>query len=75
VPDAEIHLLDAGHFALDEQPGQIAELTRAFLLLPRSCCYCCYSKRTLPGVVIRRSSGSVTAMIAKAITSPAPIRS
>ena len=34
-----------------------------------------YSKRTLPGAVIRRSSGSVTAMIAKAMTSPAPIRS
>jgi pimeloyl-ACP methyl ester carboxylesterase len=32
VPDAEVHLLDAGHFALDEQPDQIAELTRAFLL-------------------------------------------
>lgn len=31
VPDAEVHLLDAGHFALDEQPGEIAELVRAFL--------------------------------------------
>jgi pimeloyl-ACP methyl ester carboxylesterase len=31
VPDAEVHLLDAGHFALDEQPGQIADLTRQFL--------------------------------------------
>ncbi len=32
VPDAEVHLLDAGHFALDEQADQIAELARAFLL-------------------------------------------
>jgi pimeloyl-ACP methyl ester carboxylesterase len=31
VPDAEVHVLDAGHFALDEQPGQIADLTRGFL--------------------------------------------
>jgi pimeloyl-ACP methyl ester carboxylesterase len=33
VPDAEVHLLDAGHFALDEQPDQIAALTRHFLRL------------------------------------------
>jgi pimeloyl-ACP methyl ester carboxylesterase len=31
VPGAEVHLLDAGHFALDEQPDQVAELTRQFL--------------------------------------------
>ena len=31
VPTAEVHLLDAGHFALDEQPDQVAELTRQFL--------------------------------------------
>jgi pimeloyl-ACP methyl ester carboxylesterase len=31
VPDAEVHLLDAGHFALHEQPDRIAELTRQFL--------------------------------------------
>jgi pimeloyl-ACP methyl ester carboxylesterase len=31
VPAAEVHLLDAGHFALDEQPDEIAELTRRFL--------------------------------------------
>lgn len=31
VPDAEIHLLDAGHFALDEQPEQVALLVRDFL--------------------------------------------
>jgi pimeloyl-ACP methyl ester carboxylesterase len=31
VPSAEVHLLDAGHFALDEQPDHIAHLTRAFL--------------------------------------------
>lgn len=32
VPGAEVHILDAGHFALDEQPDSIAELTRRFLL-------------------------------------------
>jgi pimeloyl-ACP methyl ester carboxylesterase len=31
VPDAEVHILDAGHFALDEQPGLIADLTGGFL--------------------------------------------
>ena len=31
VPNAEIHLLDAGHFALDEGADEIAELTLAFL--------------------------------------------
>jgi pimeloyl-ACP methyl ester carboxylesterase len=31
VPDAEVHVLDAGHFALDEQPDLIADLTRSFL--------------------------------------------
>jgi hypothetical protein len=31
VPTAKVHLLDAGHFALDEQPDQVAELTRQFL--------------------------------------------
>ena len=31
VPDAEVHILDAGHFALDEQPDAIANLTRGFL--------------------------------------------
>ncbi len=31
VPAAEVHVLDAGHFALDEQPDAIADLTRAFL--------------------------------------------
>jgi pimeloyl-ACP methyl ester carboxylesterase len=31
VPGAEVHILDAGHFALDEQPGAIADLTRGFL--------------------------------------------
>jgi pimeloyl-ACP methyl ester carboxylesterase len=31
VPDAKIHLLDAGHFALDELPDRVAELTRQFL--------------------------------------------
>jgi len=31
VPDAEIHVLDAGHFALDESVDQIAALTKDFL--------------------------------------------
>jgi pimeloyl-ACP methyl ester carboxylesterase len=31
VPAAEVHILDAGHFALDEQPDVIADLTRRFL--------------------------------------------
>ena len=31
LPDAEIHLLDAGHFALDEQNDEIARLILAFL--------------------------------------------
>jgi pimeloyl-ACP methyl ester carboxylesterase len=31
VPDAEIHLLDAGHFALDEATDEIAALTADFL--------------------------------------------
>ncbi len=31
LPKAEIHILDAGHFALDEKPDEIAELVRDFL--------------------------------------------
>jgi pimeloyl-ACP methyl ester carboxylesterase len=31
VPDAEVHLLNGGHFALEEQADQIADLTRNFL--------------------------------------------
>lgn len=31
IPDAELHILDAGHFALDEQADRIASLTRDFL--------------------------------------------
>jgi len=31
VPDAEIHLLDAGHFALDEKTDEIANLILAFM--------------------------------------------
>jgi pimeloyl-ACP methyl ester carboxylesterase len=31
VPDAEIHILDAGHFALDEKPGEIAGLIGGFM--------------------------------------------
>jgi pimeloyl-ACP methyl ester carboxylesterase len=31
VPDAEIYMLDAGHFALDEKNEEIASLILAFL--------------------------------------------
>lgn len=31
LPKAEVHILDAGHFALDEATPEIAELMRAFL--------------------------------------------
>jgi pimeloyl-ACP methyl ester carboxylesterase len=31
LPDAEVHLLDAGHFALETHAGEIATLIRAFL--------------------------------------------
>ncbi|WP_322012039.1 alpha/beta hydrolase [Paraburkholderia sp. J12] len=31
VPEAEIHLLEAGHFALDEAADEVAHLTREFL--------------------------------------------
>jgi len=31
LPDAEIHLLDAGHFALDEKNDEIARLILEFL--------------------------------------------
>lgn len=31
VPDAEVHMLDAGHFALDEATDEIARLVRDFL--------------------------------------------
>ena len=31
VPDAELHILDAGHFALDEKVDEIAGLMRGFL--------------------------------------------
>ena len=31
LPSAEIHLLDAGHFALDEKADEIARLIRTFL--------------------------------------------
>jgi pimeloyl-ACP methyl ester carboxylesterase len=31
VPEAEIHILDAGHFGLDEQTDEIARLTKDFL--------------------------------------------
>lgn len=32
LPGAEIHALDAGHFALDEKPEEIAALIRKFLV-------------------------------------------
>jgi len=31
VSSAEVHILDAGHFALDEEPDTVARLTRRFL--------------------------------------------
>jgi pimeloyl-ACP methyl ester carboxylesterase len=31
VPGAEVHVLDAGHFALDEQPDEVIHLTEAFM--------------------------------------------
>ena len=31
VPGAEVHILDAGHFALDEQAGEVIRLTEAFM--------------------------------------------
>jgi pimeloyl-ACP methyl ester carboxylesterase len=31
IPDAEIHLLDAGHFALDEKTDEIADLILQFM--------------------------------------------
>jgi hypothetical protein len=32
VPGAEVVLLDAGHFALEEQADEIADLTRGFVV-------------------------------------------
>jgi pimeloyl-ACP methyl ester carboxylesterase len=31
VPGAEVHILDAGHFALDEQADEVMRLTAAFM--------------------------------------------
>lgn len=31
LPNAEVHVLDAGHFALDEKPNEIARIMRHFL--------------------------------------------
>jgi pimeloyl-ACP methyl ester carboxylesterase len=31
IPDAEVHLIDAGHFALDEKPDEVAALIAAFM--------------------------------------------
>jgi pimeloyl-ACP methyl ester carboxylesterase len=31
VPDADVHVIGAGHFALDEAPDLVADLTRKFL--------------------------------------------
>jgi pimeloyl-ACP methyl ester carboxylesterase len=36
LPDAEIHLLDGGHFLLETALDEVAELIRAFLAKPRS---------------------------------------
>jgi pimeloyl-ACP methyl ester carboxylesterase len=32
VPQAQVHVLDAGHFALDTAADEIADLVRPFLL-------------------------------------------
>jgi pimeloyl-ACP methyl ester carboxylesterase len=32
VPDAEVHLLDGGHFVLEERPAEIAGLIREFII-------------------------------------------
>ena len=34
VPRAQVHVLDAGHCALDTKPDEIAALVRGFLPLP-----------------------------------------
>jgi hypothetical protein len=31
VPDAQVHLLAAGRFAMDEAPNEVAELTGKFV--------------------------------------------
>ena len=31
VPGAEVHILDAGHFALDEQTPEVIRLTESFM--------------------------------------------
>ena len=36
VPNAQVHLLDAGHFALDTAADEIAELVRGFVASPRA---------------------------------------
>ena len=65
VPGAEVHLLDAGHFALDERPDQIADLTRRFLLLLGADAYSARTLirrgRLLFGRFRARSSGAAAA--------------
>jgi pimeloyl-ACP methyl ester carboxylesterase len=36
VPNAEVHVLDAGHFALDTAADEIAEFVRGFVASSRS---------------------------------------
>ena len=36
MPNAQVHLLDAGHFALDTAADEIAELVRGFVASPRA---------------------------------------
>ena len=31
LPDAELHLIDSGHFVLEDQPQRLASLIRGFL--------------------------------------------
>jgi len=38
LPDAEIHMLDAGHFALETRAAEIAGLMREFLGRPLARC-------------------------------------
>ncbi len=31
LPSAEVHVLDAGHFAMDTMPDEVAQYVRAYL--------------------------------------------
>ena len=36
VPNADVHILDAGHFALNTAADEIAELVRSFMAVSRA---------------------------------------